>query len=701
MAERQGSEGVPRRGIRDLEGLLFVLLMLAVSFWYALPFFRTPLLPCMDSPAHLALATAMRHLGQTGHILDQTFRWGEFPAPNSAFYLIVYGLSGLIGPLLAERCICLLWVVSLPWAFCYFLTAFGRNRWLSFLAFPMVLMWPFTEGFVDYCLGLVLVLAGLGLLRRHLREPTWLRRVLVFLASGAIFLTHIQAFVYYGVGAILLLLLAAIDRPWRPSVFRALLWLIGEGVVIACLGVGLAVLWMIGSGKGLVEVAGIGGVTDVNLESKLEELWEHTLLVLRGTKDAWIAISLVLAGGWLGLWWRLLGVPPEEGLSRRRRAVWQVPLMLLLLFGALYPLLPIDFGLYYNLHSRLPAFLMLLAGCLLAPAGWRLRSRLIGVIAVLPLLAAVAYTPYQWRPAFQKLEATAEGFWQVLASAPKQSRLLYYVEHTPDTGFTSNLLRHLGQYHTVVNEGITSFSFAEHPGRLIVQRQLGFDVEQVQAGDLTRRDLLARYEVLLHRGRSHLERRANSRFELLDRVGEWSLYRISAEGQGLDEGLVTTVGGGGTGGEIFGWNCPAGEVLIGVSGRIVSNMVESLRPHCQSLEALRAGDDRAEITRGPSFGAGRQGAGLELICPSGQATVGIYGSAGTLIHQLGLVCAEVQGESGPPQIGPPLRQEVAVGEPLGVPFEGVCPQGTVVGGIRGRAGTLVDACYLACFPLER
>ena len=115
-----------------------------------------------------------------------------------------------------------------------------------------------------------------------------------------------------------------------------------------------------------------------------------------------------------------------------------------------------------------------------------------------------------------------------LALAPLTG-LCYYPEERK-TGFASLTWRHLGQYHTVVNEGLTSYTFANHPGRMIVQKEPGYDFEYIKSDTLKDKRRIKPYDLLLQVGTTRLEEKKYKKsFALIARKNLWSLYQVAIE----------------------------------------------------------------------------------------------------------------------------------------------------------------------------
>lgn len=83
--------------------------------------------------------------------------------------------------------------------------------------------------------------------------------------------------------------------------------------------------------------------------------------------------------------------------------------------------------------------------------------------------------------------------------------------------------------------------------------------------------------------------------------------------------------------------CPAGQVLVGLTGT-ADNLVQSVRPVCQSIRLVRSGSALLRGT-GPAAGDPTLGTTFRLSCPFGQVVGAIRGSSGARIDSLNLSCA--------------------------------------------------------------
>lgn len=105
---------------------------------------------------------------------------------------------------------------------------------------------------------------------------------------------------------------------------------------------------------------------------------------------------------------------------------------------------------------------------------------------------------------------------------------------------------------------------------------------------------------------------------------------------------------------------------------------------------------------GTQYG-GEGGSPFGRVCYSGQVARGLHGSAGRLVDSIGLLCTKIWiaiGDSGGTReykvAVQPTVHGVLVGGSGGSSFELGCPDGEILGGIFGRAGTQVNRIGVEC-----
>lgn len=524
--------------LRERTDPVFAVAMLVTSVVYLRPLVTAPIVPAADSPAHLALVTVLRHVGDPHHVLGQVFHRGVFPAPNSLYYLSGLALSLLLSPLAAERALVLAYALGTPAAVAYFASAFSRSKWVALLVFPLLLQWPFTEGFLDYCLGVPLSLLCLGSLQYTLRAPSPRRILLQAALVAALFFTHLETFALYGAASVLLVLMAAVDRARTPAVAPWRAWTLRAASAAWGSGLALLGLWALRAYSGLRAETAAAPPINPPIEEKLKVFLDQSVLTLDGSGGAVIAAAVVVCALVFAVALRSIPSTSTGQATPESALVTDFPLALLALLVVLYVVLPVNVGRYYHVGGRLAMVMWLVAPVCLLPAGKDLSRSVRGRqqtaghapalrwLAVLPLLAAVAVGAWEWRPAFASLRQAMDGFWPVLSAARRQSRLAWYPERNEPTGFRSNLWRHLGQYHTALNEGPTSFSFGVHPGRVVAQVDPSFEFERATPSDIARIARTGCYDEILQHGPTDLSARYPGAFALVKREKSWALYEV-------------------------------------------------------------------------------------------------------------------------------------------------------------------------------
>lgn len=502
----------------SVERVLLLGLLALGTAWCAWPFLHAVVLPCMDLPGHVALAAVLPHLGEKGHVLDATFTWGSFPAPNCLFYLLYHAAHFALEPRWAEKLVVGAYLVATPWALLAFARAFGRSGWVAVLGFAPLVQWTFFQGFIDFCLGTPVLLLGFALLQRCLVAPTRARRIGVLLYGGLVFFTHLLVFLPYCIGAVMMVGLAALHERQTVGKVRYLHWIVEAARPLA-LGAVLAVLWLTGA---RTPPTG-GAVVRATLEQKLLELPGLTLFHLQGDADDAVALHWILAAIGVGLILR------SWGRRSRPTPLDAFPGWFFLLLVVVFLFVPLGVGPIGVFYQRTASLAVVFGIVLVAPARVEARS-ILQVLALATVVTVSLVSAASARAAaMQRLDVRMAGFWEVLEAAPDQSRLAYYLEDSmSDAEFVGWAAGHLGSYHTAVNQGTTSFSFAARDGRIVVQRELGFDFERLTPPLSAHGEKLARYDVLFQLGQSRLEAQDPQRFTLIKRIGQWALYRLPA-----------------------------------------------------------------------------------------------------------------------------------------------------------------------------
>lgn len=114
--------------------------------------FRTRLLPLVDYPQHLALAGTLRRMLSSGAPERALFETNLL-SYNSAFHVMVAGLSLVFPVDTAGRIVVAGYMGLLAWAALALCRATGRPRARAFLVLPVVVGYTFAWGFINFGLG--------------------------------------------------------------------------------------------------------------------------------------------------------------------------------------------------------------------------------------------------------------------------------------------------------------------------------------------------------------------------------------------------------------------------------------------------------------------------------------------------------------------------------------------------------------------
>jgi arabinofuranosyltransferase len=158
---------------------------------------------------------------------------------------------------------------------------------------------------------------------------------------------------------------------------------------------------------------------------------------------------------------------------------------------------------------------------------------------------------------------------------------------------------------------------------------------------------------------------------------------------------------GGTGGWAFRWQCPAGFLPVRLSGAVnaAERSLASLELRCDVRGGAAGGRSPGPPSAGsPRFGAAG-GALQHVECPAGSIPVGVHGRVDRLVRRAGFLCGAPAWPGGGAQApGASTTRGATFGTNEGREFSVRCPPGSVVVGLVGRGGSLVDALGVVCRP---
>ncbi len=167
----------------------------ALVLLHAVPVLAFPWFPTLDGPVHLYNARIIGSLLRCEPATAHFFELNPFPEPNWLGHAIMAAVMSLSSAQMAEKVVMLLYVLGLPLAFRFATRrSGGDNGWASVLIFPFIYGFTFRIGFVNFSLGLPLLLLSIGVGARSLKRPS---RRSFFLLAGlllALYFAHLTCF---------------------------------------------------------------------------------------------------------------------------------------------------------------------------------------------------------------------------------------------------------------------------------------------------------------------------------------------------------------------------------------------------------------------------------------------------------------------------------------------------------------------------
>ena len=208
---------------------------------HLLPLLTTRWFPTLDGPCHLNNARILLELVKGNGTFRSFFSINPYPEPNWLGHALMAVAMSAFPAWLAEKSVQVLALTGLALAFRHLMAVLAPERpWTALLVMPFLLCFTFVMGFINFSLGLSLLLLVLAMHERAVRDrygrPVWPLAFFLLL----LYLAHLQVF---AVGVILVCARAAwalaIDqqepRGTFPQMFRHLFAML---VLPCCLTVG-------------------------------------------------------------------------------------------------------------------------------------------------------------------------------------------------------------------------------------------------------------------------------------------------------------------------------------------------------------------------------------------------------------------------------------------------------------------------------
>ena len=172
--------------------------------------------PTTDGPSHLDNAIILRDYYRPDHtIFREYLALNVRPVPNWVAPLVETTLASLMPPLVAEKLLLSIYLLLLPLAVLYAVTAIDRRAaGLALAAIPLAANFYLHEGLFNYCFSLVFFFFAIGFWLEHGRHLRGTHAVGLCLLLGALYFAHLVGLAMAGVliGGMILW-----RGDWRPG----------------------------------------------------------------------------------------------------------------------------------------------------------------------------------------------------------------------------------------------------------------------------------------------------------------------------------------------------------------------------------------------------------------------------------------------------------------------------------------------------
>jgi hypothetical protein len=130
--------------------------------------------PTVDGPAHLAVTQAwISYDDPSGGSLREFFEINDRLVPNHFIFYVLAGLMRIFEPLIAEKILVSVYLISLPLALRYAARAFGPDAgWIGIMGIPVAHNALLAFGFYNTSFAIVFVLLTFGFWLRHAEHPS-------------------------------------------------------------------------------------------------------------------------------------------------------------------------------------------------------------------------------------------------------------------------------------------------------------------------------------------------------------------------------------------------------------------------------------------------------------------------------------------------------------------------------------------------
>jgi hypothetical protein len=181
----------------NAESLLFWALVVA----YLVPIWAFRYFPTQDGPVHLASSIILKDYGKEGTRYHEFFELRAEPLPNWTAHLLLAGLMLVVPPLVTEKLLLSLYVLTFAGSLRYFCGAFGPStRPCALVGLLFIYHRGIWLGFYNWDLSLVLALFVFGFWLWHRDHADLFTAAALSLFLMLTFFTHLVGFIIAAIG---------------------------------------------------------------------------------------------------------------------------------------------------------------------------------------------------------------------------------------------------------------------------------------------------------------------------------------------------------------------------------------------------------------------------------------------------------------------------------------------------------------------
>lgn len=178
--------------LEKLEPLFFYVVLLFSIY----PILTTTFFPTLDGPAHLYNSTIIRELTVENEAFTSFFKLNNQVIPNWTGHGLLVLLNTVFPLWLSEKIIVLIYMIGLPLAFRSLVARIALQKPLfSYFIFPFVFAFPFSLGFYNFSIALVLLFFTLHFWIKTTEIRNWRKFIQLFFLVVLTYFSHAFVFI--------------------------------------------------------------------------------------------------------------------------------------------------------------------------------------------------------------------------------------------------------------------------------------------------------------------------------------------------------------------------------------------------------------------------------------------------------------------------------------------------------------------------